>query len=418
MQVNNHLLDNKPEIKILLVDDREDNLFSIEAVLEQNGYTFVRANSGRQALKILLKEQDFSLILMDVQMPDLDGFETASLIYDREKLRHIPIIFITAFDYGDDKMYKGYQSGAVDYIFKPINPALLKAKVSVFIDLYKKNHQLMAQEQWLKAINNELEERVKERTEELMNKNEELELKNRELKKINNDLDNFVYTASHDLKGPIANLEGLISILSKKIKDKIGADELNLFNMITTSISKFNNTIRDLTEITKVQKDINEELEFVTFGDIAEDIKRDIQKLIHESGVTFTEEYTVPDILYAKRNLRSILYNLLTNGIKYRSPERPVHLRIRTFTEGRYIVLSVQDNGLGLSPAQQSKLFTMFKRMHTHVEGSGIGLYIVKRIIENNGGRIDVESEQGRGTTFSVYFKPIEEKVISSSESI
>jgi signal transduction histidine kinase len=414
LQVNDHPLTDKPEIKILLVDDREDNLFSIEAVLEQNGYTFVRANSGRQALKILLKEQDFSLILMDVQMPDLDGFETASLIYDREKLRHIPIIFITAFDYGEDTMYKGYQSGAVDYIFKPINPALLKAKVSVFIELYKKNHQLMAQEQRLKAINNELEERVKERTEELLNKNLELEIKNRELKKINNDLDNFVYTASHDLKGPIANLEGLISILSKKIKGKIGEDELRLFNMITTSISKFNDTIRDLTEITKVQKDVNEELEYVSFSTIAEDIKRDIQKLITESGVVFSEEYIVGDILYAKRNLRSILYNLLTNGIKYRSPERAVQISISTYYEGSFIVLMVQDNGLGLSPAQQSKLFTMFKRMHTHVEGTGIGLYIVKRIIENNGGKIDVESEQGKGTVFKVYFKPIEEKVISS----
>jgi signal transduction histidine kinase len=414
LQVNNYPLTDKPEIKILLVDDREDNLFSIEAVLEQNGYTFVRANSGRQALKILLKEQDFSLILMDVQMPDLDGFETASLIYDREKLKHIPIIFITAFDYGEDTMFKGYQSGAVDYIFKPINSALLKAKVSVFIDLYKKNHQLMAQEQRLKAINNELEERVKERTEELLNKNLELESKNRELKKINNDLDNFVYTASHDLKGPIANLEGLISILSKKIKDKIGEDELNLFNMITTSISKFNATIRDLTEITKVQKDVNEEMEHVSFSNIAEDIKRDIQKLITESGVVFSEEYLITDILYAKRNLRSILYNLLTNGIKYRSQERPVHLSIRTYTDNGFIVLSVQDNGLGLSPNQQAKLFTMFKRMHTHVEGTGIGLYIVKRIIENNGGKIEVESEQGKGTTFKVYFRPVEEKVTSS----
>jgi light-regulated signal transduction histidine kinase (bacteriophytochrome) len=351
---------------------------------------------------------------MDVQMPDLDGFETASLIYDREKLKHIPIIFITAFDYGEDTMYKGYQSGAVDYIFKPINPALLKAKVSVFIDLYKKNHQLMAQEQKLMAINNELEERVKARTEELLNKNLELESKNQELKKINNDLDNFVYTASHDLKGPIANLEGLISILSKKIQGKIGADEMNLFNMITTSISKFNATIRDLTEITKVQKNVNEELEYVSFGTIAEDIKRDIQKLITESGVTFIEEYAVSDMLYAKRNLRSILYNLLTNGIKYRSPDRPVQLYIRTYTEGEFIVMSVEDNGLGLSPAQQTKLFTMFKRMHTHVEGTGIGLYIVKRIIENNSGKIHVESEQGKGTTFKVYFKPIKEKVVNS----
>src|SRR3984885_4499133 len=118
--------------KILLVDDREDNLLSISSILEPDGYNFVKANSGRRALKILLKEFDFALILMDVKMPNLNGFETAELIYEREKLRHIPIIFITANNYGDENMYQGYQSGAIDYIFKPINPELLRAKVGVF----------------------------------------------------------------------------------------------------------------------------------------------------------------------------------------------------------------------------------------------------------------------------------------------
>lgn len=378
---------------------------SIEAVLEQKGYSFTRATSGRQALKILLKEHDFSLILMDVQMPDLNGFETATMIYDREKLKHIPIIFITAHDYGDENMYKGYRAGAVDYIYKPINPELLKAKVSVFVELYNKNQQLRSQEQKLKAINNELEERVKQRTEELLKKNLELEGMNNELKKINMDLDNFVYTASHDLKGPIANLEGLIGILNKKIKDKIGDSEMQLFNMIHVSISKFNNTIKDLTEITKVQKDLNEELEYVSFTEITEDIKRDIQKLIEESGVVLKEVYEVQEMVYAKKNLRSVLYNLLTNGIKYRSPERNPQILLHTYREDGFIVVSVEDNGLGLNVSQQSKLFTMFKRMHTHVDGSGIGLYIVKRIVENNGGKIEVESEQGKGTTFKVYFK-------------
>src|SRR5258705_12619489 len=126
--------------KILLVDDREDNLLSIEAILNPDGYRFVRANSGRQALKILLQEFDFALILMDVQMPNLNGFETASLIYEREKLKHIPIIFITAHNYGDENIYKGYRSGAVDYIYKPINPDYLKTKISVFVDLYRKTH--------------------------------------------------------------------------------------------------------------------------------------------------------------------------------------------------------------------------------------------------------------------------------------
>jgi CheY-like chemotaxis protein len=149
--------------KILLVDDREDNLFSIETILEPDGYTFVKANSGRQALKILLKEWDFALILMDVKMPNLNGFETATLIYGRERLRHIPIIFITANNYGDENVFKGYKAGAVDYIYKPINPDLLRAKVAVFIDLYKKTHQLLHQEQKLKAANENLEKEIEVR---------------------------------------------------------------------------------------------------------------------------------------------------------------------------------------------------------------------------------------------------------------
>src|SRR6185369_10566544 len=129
---------SKPEYmppKLLLVDDREDNLMSIEAILGTDGYRFVKANSGRQALKILLNEFDFALILMDVEMPNLNGFETASLIYEREKLKHIPIVFITANNYGDENMYKGYRTGAVDYIYKPVNPELLRAKVAVFVEL-------------------------------------------------------------------------------------------------------------------------------------------------------------------------------------------------------------------------------------------------------------------------------------------
>jgi two-component system, sensor histidine kinase and response regulator len=166
-------MDNS-DIKILLVDDREDNLFSLEAILQQDGYQLHKATSGRNALKILLKEQDFSLILMDVQMPELNGFETASLIYGRDKLKNIPIIFITALQYGDDNVYQGYQMGAVDYIYKPINKDLLRAKIAVFIDLYKKNNQLLEQEQRLIKINSELEQRVKDRTDELLNKNIEL----------------------------------------------------------------------------------------------------------------------------------------------------------------------------------------------------------------------------------------------------
>ena len=143
----------KSDIKILVVDDREDNLFSIETVLEKDNYTIVKANSGRAALKILLKEFDFSLILMDVQMPDLNGFETATIIYERDKLKGIPIIFITAHNQEEEYIFKGYRMGGVDYIYKPVNAELLRAKVGVFVELYRKNRQLIVHEKKLKNAN-------------------------------------------------------------------------------------------------------------------------------------------------------------------------------------------------------------------------------------------------------------------------
>jgi len=135
----------KNPTKILIVDDREDNLFSLETLLQPAGYKLVRANSGKEALKVLLYEIDFALILMDVQMPNLNGFETALMIYEREKLRHIPIIFITAHNREDENIFKGYKIGAVDYIYKPINPDLLRAKESIFVDLYQQKSKLLEQ---------------------------------------------------------------------------------------------------------------------------------------------------------------------------------------------------------------------------------------------------------------------------------
>ena len=143
-------------VKLLLVDDREENLIAVEAILESDSYVFVRANSGKEALKVLLHDQDFSLILMDVKMPGLDGFETASLIYERDRLKHIPVIFISAHSYSNEKMYQGYKSGAIDYIYKPIDPQLLKAKVAAFVEIYKKNRELIIQGQNMQKLNSTL----------------------------------------------------------------------------------------------------------------------------------------------------------------------------------------------------------------------------------------------------------------------
>ena len=240
---------------------------------------------------------------------------------------------------------------------------------------------------------------------ELVSTNDELSGKNNELLRINDDLDSFVYTASHDLKSPIANMEGLATLLRDVLQGKLNKEDEQVLDMVQHAVNKLKGTIADLAEITKVQKELQSAVEPLSFDMMLEGITTDIDGLIKESGATITTDFEVRNILYARKNLRSIIYNLVSNAIKYKSPERAPEVHIATYRDEGYLVLEIQDNGLGIKKEQQHKLFTMFKRLHSHVEGTGIGLYIVKRIIENNGGRIEVESELGKGTTFRVYFK-------------
>ncbi|MFN3405384.1 MAG: PAS domain-containing protein [Cytophagaceae bacterium] len=226
--------------------------------------------------------------------------------------------------------------------------------------------------------------------------------KNEELVKINNDLDNFIYTASHDLKAPISNLEGLFLTLIDEVP--LDNDLVIIKSMIEKSFERFKGTIKDLTEISKVQKEISDDLEVISFEEIVEDVKLSIEDLILRHHAEIETDFRVQELSFSRKNMRSILYNFISNAIKYSHPKRKPFIKITSKREDRQVVLAVTDNGLGLSPTNQQKVFQMFKRFHDHVEGSGIGLYIVKRIIDNIGGRIELESEEGKGTTFKVFF--------------
>lgn len=228
---------------------------------------------------------------------------------------------------------------------------------------------------------------------------------NDELKRTNADLESFMYSASHDLRSPISNLEGLMRILFNDLGEKVGESEKTLINMISTSINKFKKTILDLTEITKVQKGTVEEIEPVSFEEVLEDLKMDIKNLLDESGAIIEHDFQERSIDFALKNLRSIFYNLITNAIKYRSPKRPLKIKIRTLKRTNFIILTIKDNGLGIEKDQHHNLFSMFKRIHTHVEGSGVGLYIIKKIMENHGGKIEVVSTADKGSTFKVFFE-------------
>jgi PAS domain S-box-containing protein len=240
--------------------------------------------------------------------------------------------------------------------------------------------------------------------EKLLQTKEELRNSNEALSKTNNDLDNFIYTASHDLRSPVVNLEGLIGLAKNKFGNKISAEDKGLLSMMETSILRLKKTISDLTEITKIQKGTKEEAKWISFKEILDEVKTDNIESIEEANALLEEEMEVEGMYYSRKDMRSIFYNLFSNAVKYRSPERRLHIRVKTYLANGKTVLSVSDNGLGISQQQLPKLFGMFKRLHTHVEGTGIGLYIVKRIVENNGGSIQVSSELNQGTTFCILF--------------
>ena len=258
--------------------------------------------------------------------------------------------------------------------------------------------KLAATQEKLRRLNNELEGRVKERTKELLKSNEEL-------KRINTDLDNFIYIASHDLKSPIDNIEGFIHLLRDSLAGRTTAEEEEFLDMMTTSVNRFRKTIIELRKITAMQRYLQDDEEKADLNIAVEDIKTEISSLIENTDAAIITLFEVPVIKYGIKNIKSILYNLITNAIKFRSPQRKPVIKISSKEVGQDVLLSVEDNGLGLTPEEKNKLFIMFKRLHDHVEGTGVGLYIVKRIVENNGGKIEVNSEKGKSTTFKILLK-------------
>jgi Bacteriophytochrome (light-regulated signal transduction histidine kinase) len=307
----------KTEIKILVVDDREDNLFSIEAILEKDNYTIVKANSGRAALKILLKEHDFSLILMDVQMPELNGFETATIIYERDKLKSIPIIFITAYSNDEDHVFRGYKMGGVDYIYKPINPELLRVKVSVFVELYRKNHQLLLQEQKLLAANRSLQKEIEERKmseEKVQGLNQQLTQSNIHLKQMNEELDQFAYMASHDLQEPLRKIQMFSDkLLLKKTNDE---ESERYFSKIINASRRMQSLINNLLDFSRhsvsssdfKKTDLNLLIK-ETLGELEMDVEKSKARILYAD---------LPVIAAVPGLMQQLFYNLLSNAIKFR----------------------------------------------------------------------------------------------------
>jgi signal transduction histidine kinase len=400
---------NRSDIKILVVDDREDNLFSIETLLEKDNYTIIKANSGRAALKILLNQHDFSLILMDVQMPDMNGFETATIIYERDKLKQIPIIFITAHNQEEENIFKGYRMGGVDYIYKPINPELLRTKVGVFVELYRKNHQLAAHEQQLLAANKSLQKEIEERKaseEKVKLLNKQLIENNTQLLAINEELDRFAYVASHDLQEPLRK----IMVFSDKIlmKQNHEQETEKYLKKIVGSSQRMQSLINDLLQFSR--QTINPG-DFVNtdLGELVKEAMLELEIEIEKNNAQINVD-GLPVICAIPGLMRQLFYNLINNAIKFRKKDTPPMINIygekmnNLRNNTNYYKISVSDNGIGFDPAYSDEIFMIFKRLHSYHEfqGSGVGLSICKKIVDKHNGFIRAHGRLNEGSTFII----------------
>lgn len=401
--------------KILLVDDREDNLLSMESILEKDDYRLVKVTSGTEALKVLLKDWDFTLILMDVEMPGMNGPETAAMIYEREKLKHIPIIFITAHSHGDENIFKGYKAGAVDYIYKPIQPDLLRAKVSVFVELYRKNHQLIEQEQLLKQINKSLEVEIRDRIvseEKIKELNKQL-LKNIEkLESTNKELDQFAFIASHDLQEPLRKIRMFNDFIVSKYRNKLDDEGELYLERMQVACGRMQNLINDILTFSKIDV-TKESLEETDINQVLDQVLENMELLIKEKNAKIVIG-EMPSLQVFPGLIKLLFHHLINNSLKYSNHkvEPVIHINATLETPessgkikvNQYWRINIQDNGVGFEQQYAEQIFTLFKRLHANTEytGTGVGLSICKRIVEEHKGYISAQSVPNKGTTFTI----------------
>ena len=350
------------------------------------------------------------------KMPNLNGFETAALIYEREKLKHIPIIFITANNFGEENIFKGYRTGAVDYIYKPINPELLRAKVGVFVELYKKNHQLIVQEQRLIAINKSLEIEIRER---IASENQVKELNRRlvenidQLESANKELDGFAFMASHDLQEPLRKIKTFTDILTYKFREVLDEESAKYLRSIDNAAIRMQTLINDLLAFSKISNQ-SEDLVECDLNLIVGDVLKDLEFRIEEKNACIEVE-KLPVLPGNQSLLRSLFMNLIENAIKYSRKDAAPRISIRNLAkpdkgsrpelqEAKYCRIQVEDNGIGFEQKYAEHIFSMFRRLHNmhEFEGTGIGLAICRKIVEKHNGFISAQSTIDKGSTFTI----------------
>jgi signal transduction histidine kinase len=408
-------------VKILLVDDQPGRLLTYRAILEPLGEELIDASSGMEALKRLM-ENDFSVILLDVNMPGMDGFETASMIHQHPRFEKTPIIFVTAVNVSDMDRLQGYQLGAVDYVTVPVIPEILRSKVEVLVELYRKrrelqllNDSLAAENQALQlekareleALNDSLRlanETLAARNEELQNEVSERARAEQQLRDADRRKDEFLATLAHELRNPLAPLQNAMNIR----RLSIGEAPDPLQDTMERQMALLVRLIDDLLDIARITqgkltlREADTSLEEILHAAI------EIAKPLLDAGKHhFTLHLPAQAVrLHADRTrLAQVFANLLNNAAKYSDPGSQVDLDASVDDKG--ICVAVRDTGIGLASDQLDGVFDVFRQVDTAIErsrgGLGVGLTLVQKITEMHHGRVEVESAGlGAGSTFRV----------------
>lgn len=406
-------LGDAPPCDILVVDDTPENLTAIGVALDDLDYRLVKVQSGKEALRRLLK-QDFALILLDVQMPGMSGFETARLIRARDRSKHVPIIFVTAYDRDDAEVLEAYRLGAVDFLLKPIQPEILKAKASVFVELQRRTqeverqaeqiraHVLQERESWLAEQRTRLEaEALKERLEEQRLHAAELQRLNRRLEDNDRRKDEFIAVLGHELRNPLAPLVSGLELLEM-------ADPTTVVRARSAMKRQVDHLIRlvdDLLDMSRVSRGkIELRRSVVRAGDVMDQAVSLATPLLTERGHRLEAHRAGEELCIDGDEVRltQVLANLLNNAARYTEPGG--HLELSCSGKDGGVEFVVKDSGRGIPAELLPRVFDLFVQERQGGGGLGIGLTLVEQLVRLHHGRVSARSEGvGRGSEFSVW---------------
>lgn len=358
-------------IKILLVDDRPENLMSLQELIKQPDRELFAAGSGNDALRLLLKHE-FAVVLLDVEMPGMDGYETAALMRGAERTRLVPIIFVTAGDRSEERTFRGYESGAVDFLYKPLNPHTLKCKVDVFVDLYRKSRELESANEQLRLATVLLRDKV-------------------------TDLEDVNRTLSHDLRAPLRSIQGFSRALAESLEGKLDDETHGHLERVLKAGARMQAMLDDLYRLLKLSG-VETSFAPIDTGSLVRDVVENLKADIEAAGVTIAFG-TLPTVRGNRTLIAQILQNLIANAIRFRREGQP-RIEIAAESRGDNWRFAVRDNGIGIPADDHERMFQLFQRRDNTTPGTGVGLALCKRAVEKLGGRIWIESQPNVGSTF------------------